>query len=927
MNKYKISFICCLLAFSGALGAQEGLADKSRTVDLGFGVSHSELLSTASTMTITAEELQQTAASSLSEALYGRLLGLTATSRGGFVGDENVGADFSIRGNKTLSSNGILILVDGYERPIDRLSIAEVESVTVLKDAAALSMLGHEGANGAILVKTKRGSIGKTHIQAGYSHKFTFDPQTADMLDAYGYATALNRARANDGLSAAYSQAELDLFKSGADPQFYPNVDWKKQVYRNMGSENKADISVYGGSEKLRYFTIIDYTGSRGLLTNTSQKDYNSQLKYSKANIRANVDFDVTPTTHMAVDVLSIFLETSRPNDVSANGANWYIYKTPASAFPIHTSNGYWGGTEAYGDGNVAAKIQESGFMKTHQRQLWANAKIVQDLDFLIKGLSVQGNIAYDNSSITNEKRYKGHQYAYEYYAGAIGDKSNVKEVIMGNKEQNLKFDHWTDSQWRRFTGNVGLYYHTSFRKDDNFSASAAYGVKSTVLDGQNNTFNRANVTGTLHYDLKNKYIADITLAAVGSNRSYPAKWAFSPTIGLGWVFANSETSALSFGKIRVSGGIQHTDFVPEAGLWLSQWDGTNGSFFFGQANASQAGSFIKSFPTKDFDQERASSLNFGTELRLWNALDVTVDLYYQYRDHIMVAASDKNSWVVGIQSAYEDVGSVNSYGIESGLHFAKKLSRNLSLNTSALFGINRNKINFTIENPAYSNLATIGARVDEAWGLKAIGFFKDQADIDGSPRQEFSEVRPGDIKYADQNGDGVINEFDKVALGHGKSFPAVNFSFQFGMEFKGLGFNVLLQGAANQMKNLLSVDGVWNVLADNKNLSTNYYNNCWDVAGDAAKYPRLSSQNVVNNSQKSSVWYKNVSFLKLRNCEIYYRLPQSLLGKLRLSGAKLFVQGENLLCIDNVKAMDAEVLSTAYPMLKGVNLGLSLTF
>lgn len=907
--------------------AQVSPSDKDIKVDLGYGISQSKYLSTASTMTVTGEELQQTAAVSLAEALYGRLLGLTVTSNGGFVGDEGAGAQFSIRGNQTLSSNSILILVDGYERPIDRLTVNEVESVTVLKDAAALAMLGHEGINGAILVKTKRGAEGKVTVDAGYSHKFTFDPQTADMMDAYGYASALNRARTNDGLTPAYTEEELGLFKSGTDPLFYPNVDWKKQVYRNMGSENRANVAVHGGKQNIKYYTLLDYTGARGLLTDTEQGDYSSQLKYSKANIRTNVDFDVTKTTHVSVDLLAMFLETAMPNDVDANGANWYIYKTPSSAFPLRTSSGYWGGNEAYGDGNVAAKIQESGFQKTHQRQIWANAKFVQDLDFLVKGLSFQGNIGYDNASITYEQRNKGHQYAYEYYTGAIGDKGSVKEVVMGNKEQNLKFNKWVNKQWRRFQGSMGLYYQTSFRDDDHFLASVAYSVKNEILDGQHNTWNRSNVIGTVHYDLKDKYIADLTLAANGSSRCYPETWSFSPTLALGYIFTNKESGALNFGKLRASAGLLHTDYVPEAGIWLSKWDNTNGHFYFGQSNASASGNFIKSFPTTSFTQETAQIYNFGVDLRLWNALDITADGFYQHRNHIMVSANDKNSWVVGIQSAYEDAGSVDSYGFELGARFSKQLSRDIRLNVAGQFSFTRNKIDYTIENPAYSNLATIGKRVDEAWGLQSVGFFKDQADIDSSPSQEFSRVRPGDIKYKDQNGDGVINEFDKVALGCGKAVPSINYSFNLGFEYKRFGLNLLVQGAGKQMKNLFSVDGVWNVIAGNKNLSKHYYNNCWDVAGPAAKYPRLSSQTVANNTQSSDIWYKSVYFVKLRNCQLYYHLPQPWLDKLRIADVKVYVQGENLLSFDNVKAMDAEVLSTAYPMLKAVNLGLSITF
>ena len=292
----KSGIMLALLAGSLTTQAQVKLSDLNKQeVDLGYGIKHSELLSTASTMTITAEQLQQTSAVSLAEALYGKLLGLTVINNGGFAGDEDYGATFNIRGIQTYSSdpstimndqNKVLILVDGYERPINRLTVEEVESVTVLKDAAAVALLGHKGVNGAILVKTKRGTEGKTQIKVGYSHKFTFDPEFAPMMDGYGYASALNKARQNDGLTPAYTEQELNLIKDGTDPYFYPNVNWKDEAFKNRGSEDQASLSISGGTDKMKYYTMMDYTQNKGLLKNTRQQDYSSQLKYSKANIR-----------------------------------------------------------------------------------------------------------------------------------------------------------------------------------------------------------------------------------------------------------------------------------------------------------------------------------------------------------------------------------------------------------------------------------------------------------------------------------------------------------------------------------------------------------------------------------------------------------------------------------------------------------------
>ena len=912
--------------------AQIELGDKkSQTVDLGYGVESSEFLTTAATYTITAEELSRTSAISLADALYGKLLGLTALQNTGFKGEEGRGASFNIRGVQTTGERDILILVDGLERPIDRLTVEEVESVTVLRDAAAVALYGHEGINGVLLVKTKRGKADTGfHLKAGASHKLQFDPQTADMVSAFDYANALNTARMNEGSAAAYSASELDKFKDGSDPYVYPNVNWKDEVFKNTANETRGFVSMYGGSDKVEYYTQLDYTDARGLYKYPDQGDWNSQLKYSKANIRANVDFQVTQTTKVRTNILAIFMETNGVPNMNSNDAWWHLYKVPALAFPIKTQGGVWGGSQAYGDFNLVAKAQGTGYTKTHQRQIWADVTLEQDLSGLVNGLKFYVGGSYDNASNTIENRTKGYQYGWNYYdtAGAL------QEVVMGTVEDKLQFNYWVDSQWRIGTVNTGLKYATRLGKTGNFAANLNYNTKSEIRDNRNNTWYRQNVQLALHYDVADKFVSDVVLAANGSNRSYPAKWAFSPTVGLGYIFAdNPDAGFLNYGKFRLSGGIQHTDYVPQAGLWLEAWDGGYGNFWYGQNFGSSYGSILTQFPTKDFRQETAYKANFGTDMRIAKSLDFTADVFYQQRRNILVSASSLNSDVVGIQSSYDDKGVVASYGAEAGLRYAKTFSNGFNLNFGANAAYVKSQVLQWIENPAYPNLSVIGTPADAARGLEAIGFFESQADIDNSPLQEFGQVKVGDIKYKDVNNDGVINENDVVSMQYGYAVPALNYGFNIGLEFKGFGINASFQGAAGQTKNLLYQDDNSNrffmagALWGNSNLSQDYYDNCFDVAGTNAKYPRLSTTSVANNVQYSTIWYRNVSWFKLRDCEIYYRLPASLLGKISVSDAKIFVQGQNLLSFGNVAGLDAENLSTGYPVMKAVNFGLSVVF
>ena len=931
------------MGFCGApmtLDAQVTLSDKaSQKVDLGYGVEQSEFLTTAAATTITAEELRRTSAISLADALYGKLLGLNAFQNTGFKGEEGRGATFNIRGVQTSGEKDILILVDGVERPIDRLTVEEVESVTVLKDAIAVALYGHEAINGVLLVKTKHGTKdGKYHFKVGASHKIQFDPQSADMVSAYDYANALNRARLNDGAAVAYTDAELQKFKDGSDPFVYPNVNWKDEVFKNTAHESNAYLSFFGGTEKVQYYTQLDYTDARGLYKNPDQGDWNSQLKYSKANIRANVDFEVSKTTRVKANILGILMETNGVstrtwnNDngrwdysmLNSNDAWWHLYKVPAIAFPIKTANGVWGGSQTYGDYNLLAKTQGTGFGKTHQRQIWANMTLEQDLDVITKGLKFYVGASYDNSSNTIETRNKGYQYGWNYYDAA----GVMQETVMGTVEDKLVFNRYVESQWRIATFNVGFKYAMQLNNGDNLAANANYNVKGEIRDGQSNTWYRTNWQLALHYDHANRLMADIALAANGSNRSYPAKWAFSPTLGLGYIYLNSPESKLfNYGKVRLSGGIQHTDYVPQAGLWLARWSNSHGQFWYGTNFQNSWGAFLTQFPTDDFSQETAYKANIGTDLRIANALDVTFDLFYQQRRNILVSAESLNSAVVGIQSSFDDKGRIASYGLEVGLRYAKTFNNGLNLNAGASFSTVKSEILEWIETPAYPNLSLVDGPADYERGLIALGFFQSQEDINNSPVQQFGQVKVGDIKYKDVNEDGVINENDYVAQDYGNTFPSLNYAFTLGAEYKGFGVNATFQGAAHQVKNLRYVDGVWGALSDNRNLSQEYYNNCFDVAGTGALYPRLSTENVANNAQNSTIWYRNASWLKLRDCELYYKLPASVVEPLKISCARIFVQGQNLLSFDNIDAMDAENLNTGYPVMKSVNIGLSVQF
>lgn len=936
MNKnvlYKNVICLCLVCFISSFSTSFAQT-KETMVDLGIGIPQTKDKSTASVYTISGEDLQKTSAITLQDALYGKLLGLTALKQGGFSGDGGYGGSFNIRGSKTTTENGVLILVDGLERPIDRLSVYEVESVTVLKDAAALALYGYRGVNGAISVKTIHATQNKLAVAVQYGHKIQFNPASTPFVDASTYAQALNEARSLDGLSPAYNQYELDAFKNATYPKIYPNVNWKNEAMKKTASEDQATLKVTGGNDNLKYLTMVNFVDGNGLLNGTENNaGYSTQLKYSKANIRTNMDVDLTKTTKFHVNIMGSFDETNQPSGVGSGGIMSFFNNTPASAYPVVMADGRtWGGTTASGASNIVALIRGTGYSKTSERTLFADAQLVQDLNQLIKGLSASLRVGYDNRSQIFEQKSKTFQYGNSRYTfNGSGQVTDSVNFIAGSTTNLATYNKYLSNQWMSSNIQLNLDYARQFGKN-NVSSSLMYTTNSTVSMGRYNKFNRANVSLTGHYDFAGKYLADFALVESGSNRSWPEKYAFSPTLSMGWVISNEnflkDVKGINLIKLRASAGILHSDYVPINGLSLESYGSSAGWFTFGTGYNESWGNFMSYFPTTSFALETSKKVNVGLDMRFLKSLEVTVDGYYERRDNILQSAGVLNSLVVGIPSSYINKGIVDSKGIEVGINYHKAIG-DFVISTGALFTYGTNKIIDMVEAPqAFPYLSHIGLAVYQPFGLQAIGFFKDQADIANSPVQQFDRVKPGDVKYKDVNSDGVINENDQVALGYAGS-PEINCSFNFGLEYKGFGFDGLFQGVGNYTQ-YLGTQGVFQPLVNNSNLSTYYLENAWRPNQDNSKviYPRLTSLASLNNYRSSSLWYADASFIKLRNCEVYYKLPKSVLNQLKIQSIKIYVKGENLLIFDKLPAnKDPENIGGGYPILPAISFGASIMF
>lgn len=901
-------------------------------VPYGMGLRQTRAESTGAVSTVHADQIDNRSSFNVGNSLYGNVAGLATMQKTGTVWNQI--PSMSIRGLQTLNGkNGILVLVDGLERDdnynaLNYITPEEVESVSVLKDAAAAALYGYRGINGVVNIVTKRGKYRTREISFSYDHAFNSQKRIPKMADAYAYASAMNEALMNDGKSPRYTQNELNAYRSGNYPYLYPNVNWADEVFRDNSSSDIATLTFRGGSMNVRYFTMLNLQNDRGFIKDAEVNDgYSTQNKYSKANFRTNLDIKLTPTTMMQANIMGMLNEQSRP---ASGGENLIkrVYDVPAAAFPVRTEDGLWGGNSTWSGGrNPVYLAQGRGYSKEHTRSLYADMSLRQDLSLITKGLSAYARIGYDNLASYWEDYRRSQKYGMksvskwedgvpvefsDFEGGKVGD------VVGGGNFSKLNWQHRSFN----FQGNVD--WKRQFGKHDLYTA-LIYTYKYDNMNGVNTTWFTQNLASYTHYGYDNRYFADLTLTSSASNRlPSDSRWKMMPTVGLAWVASNEDfwnCDVIDFLKVRASAGIIQTDNIPYNGYWNSTVKSANGYPI--DDNFKGDGWAEGRLPSLNGTTEKAYKYNVGFDMSLFKGLNVVVDGFYEHRTDIWVPTSGQNSAVLGNAGAYKNAGTVDSRGVEIALDYTKKIGQ-VQVSAGGNFSFSRSEIRDMLEEPkAYDYLSKKGNRVGQVYGLQAIGFFVDEADIADSYPQQFGPVKPGDIKYKDVNGDKVINEYDKVPMGYSTQVPEIYYGFNLGAEWKGLGFNAYFQGVANYTAQLEGT--FYRPIVDNNNITQYYYDNRWTTENPNARFPRLTNESVDNNKQTSSVWLADRSFMKMRNAEIYYKLPADWISKIMLKKAKVYVRGVDLFCIDNDKLTDPEISGSLTPATKSIHVGLSI--
>ena len=847
----------------------------------------------------------------IAKALYGQFSGLWVKQGAGRSEDN--------QSKLRLHGHSPLILVDGFPRELNDLTGVEIESIEVLKDAAAAALYGVKGANGVVMITTKRGQATPLHVTAKYQYGLSTPTRTPEFADAYTYAYYVNQASELDGLSPKYSYDALTNFykyaqgSAPADTYAYPNVDWWNEIYRSHGDNHRAQFTFTGGNRNFRYFTSVDYLKDEGMYINPSADSrYNAHVYDNRLGIRANVDVNITNSTAMKIGVMARLSEFNKPYYLRSNSIEKLLYKIPSAAFPIKQSDGTYGGSAIYGSSNPVAQFTESGQNQYSQPKVLANMTLLQDLSAVVKGLSADVSVAFDYIGKMTETATKEFQYA-ELVDGAL--------KYYGVNSKILDYDHWFSSLSMKFEIQGRLNYARYFG-DHHIDLHAAYRQRSWIEAERNESSKTQEYLATASYSWKDRLFVDAVVNYSGSAYLAPGhRFNLYPAVNVAYVVLTEP-----YVKVFGSAGLSGSDGDLEHELWRQAYGSSNGhSYNFTTGVSGYSGRAEGDMAALTLAPEQAATANLGFETKLLgNRLGLRADGFLEDRTNILIEPSNV-SGVLGVSLKDQSLGEYKYCGADLGLTWDDKIGDfeyGVYGNGGWLFS---EVVDDGQAYQAYDYLYHKGNPVGQCYGLEAIGYFKDQTDINNSPKQTWGDVRPGDIKYKDQNGDGVIDSQDKVKM-FGSSTPVFQYGFGLSAGWKGLKVFADFQGITGVTVDLLD-SPLYQPLTGNSTISNTFLSRetPWTPeTADTATMPRLTTQSGENNYRSSSHWYRDGSFLKLRNVGISYVIPRSLL---KICDATVSINGTNLFSIDNIQFADPEQLSANYPTTRVVWAGVKFNF
>lgn len=924
------------VAFAGqktiSVVLKESQESLNEVVVLGFGQTQKKIAQTGSIAAVSAKELKQSPVANLTNALAGRLPGLISMQQNGEPGKD--AATLLIRGRATFNNAAPLITIDGVQKDysaIGKLDVNEVDNITILKDASATALYGVKGANGVIIITTKRGTVGPPVINANVQRAILTATRLPKFLGSYDYAVLANEASKNDNplAPAPYSDAALAAYKTGSDPLRYPDIDWVDAMIKSS-SMTRGNFSVTGGNTMSKYFVNLGYVQQDGLYKATVQDKYDPNAQLKRYNFRSNVDINLSKNFSMSLNLFGA-IENTNASRIDATTLFTYLESVQPNAAPIMYPTGFYGRDPALG-ANPLKELNTWGFTQGYNSSLSGMLSATYKLDDLTKGLFVKGNYSFDGYFLNSFTRSQSVRSAF--YNGT-GDPKDEASYTYSGTDQALSAPVSTFSQNRDIWTDLSLNYQRKFG-DHNVTGLLLANRTQKVIGGDIPYVSQGLVT-RIAYDYKSRFFAEFDAGYNGTdNFAKTSRYGFFPAVSAAWVLSEEKflknVSSIDYIKLRGSYGLTGNDqLAGRRWLFVSQFT-RGGGYSFGETTLTNLQGVQEGpLANPDVTWEKSRKANLGLDAMFWRGkLGITLDVFQEKRNDILITRNSIPS-LLGVSTANlppVNFGSIENRGFELVLSHKNKINQ-LTYNIQGNVSFARNKIIFMDEEAKpYSYLYNTGQPLGQLYGLTAIGFFQSQDDIDNSPKQ-FGKLIPGDLKYKDLNGDGIINDNDAGPIGR-TAIPEIFYGMSLSLQWKNFDLSCLFQGAGNVnvILNNQAAYEFWN----HGNVMEQHLGRWTPATAATATYPALHYSVNANNHRLSSFFMKDASYTRLKNIEAGYTFKGSGIKRaVGISSVRLFANAQNVFTWDKVGGtFDPEMPSgngAVYPQQRVINFGTSIDF
>lgn len=879
---------------------------------------------TSAVSTLTGSDIEKNTVFSLGNTLYGRVPGLILDQNSGEPGNDLPG--FSMRGVPTFGfARAPLVLVDGFIRDLNSVSVFDIEQISVLKDASATAMYGIQAANGVILVTTKGGKPGQSSLKVDFASGVQSPTRLPTFYRSAAFARMYNQALTNDKLPAQFSTTDIDGFSAGNSP-LYPDVDWMQEMINRQSPLATLNVSADGGNKFATYYVSLGYLFNEGIYKHTDiNNGYSTNNKLNRLNFRSNVDVKVIRDVTLRINLGGQINDINAPRMATSDIWN-RLYEYPTHLFPVFAKDGMLGGTAAFAD-NPYGYINQRGYRETHNRFFQSDMDLKYDASRLLPGLKLGARVGFDNYYTVTDgwsRTFAVYQTSKDPVSG-----NPIVSAPIGNNTNLTYNSPYSEGQNRRSTAELYLNYSRTFGRHS-IDLLTLYNQTRQII-GRENPYSMQSVNARLHYGFGNRFYADLT-ASYGGTEAFAKgnRFGLFPAFSAAYIIkdgsATPGSGAIDHLKVRASAGMVASSNVGTRFAYRELYVG-GGSYAFGNTNAGASTINEGAIANPDLTFERSYQYELGIDARLFRQLDLSVALFQQDRTNILTSQSTTIPALFGGTLPNVNKGEVRNRGIEFSLMW-KKQFRNAGFFTRFNMSVIKDKVMQMAEEivPAGSEyFYRKGSPVFYTYGLEAIGFFASQQDIASSPVQIFGPVQPGDIKYRDRNNDGIINNYDVGPIGNG-SIPTKEFGLELGFNVKRFDLQVMLQGQMDRNINLASYGNLFFALRSSQKIST-FVTNPWTADNASiAEYPRLSTLENANNYRTSTFWLRDGDFLKVRSLEIGYDLKPITKGRSTPVRSRLFLRGMNLFTFDRFKYTDPENIS-GYPTMRSLNAGFKVQF